>query len=438
MEEWPPEVAQYVAYNEWLEATDILSLCCASEAMREKLLGDAYGQDHFKSLAVDPFKLVERKDYRALRFAIERGRVSKMYSLYLDALDAPDSRLLETLFKYEFPVYSEYRVFQKSILQDRYTDIVFANVDTRNARQCIIRSYCLKGNVERVQHYLKEFDLLLTDNWLLCSACRSDSVELVELFIDHDINKPNSDGMTPFDVACHSNHMSVFEHLLNHHEPTLFNQDGINALCEVLLCRNDAVRKQKFDMLMATGRANVTLRLLHQACSWKRSYIVSTLLDYDQLDVNALYQGKTALACACRYRDPSIAILLMQHPRIDINRENSQALYYTIDHANWETFCALIDLPAIQFSRYAWAAAAENNDPNYLKKMLDRFPDMDVNIRDDNRSALEVAVFNGYENHVKALLERLDLVIGDLKRFSFLHLSDELAGKILKRWQRQP
>ena len=116
MEDWPPELAQYAAYSGWLNPADILSLCCASRLICEKLLGDAYGQDHFKSLAVDLFKLVKRKEYRAVRFAIERECVSHMHSLYLFALDAPDSRLLETLFKYQFPVYSECRVFQKFVV----------------------------------------------------------------------------------------------------------------------------------------------------------------------------------------------------------------------------------------------------------------------------------------------------------------------------------
>jgi len=72
MEDWPPELAHKIAYSGLLTQEDVLSLCCASRAICQMLVGDEYGENHFKSLA-GPRICAQYQRWTAVRFALVRG-----------------------------------------------------------------------------------------------------------------------------------------------------------------------------------------------------------------------------------------------------------------------------------------------------------------------------------------------------------------------------
>ncbi|MBB18390.1 MAG: hypothetical protein CMP20_02835 [Rickettsiales bacterium] len=72
MDEWPPELLHRVAYSGYLTQQDVLSLCCASQTVSVKLVGDDYGKNYFKSL-MGARACAQYKWWDAARYALLNG-----------------------------------------------------------------------------------------------------------------------------------------------------------------------------------------------------------------------------------------------------------------------------------------------------------------------------------------------------------------------------
>jgi len=380
MEGWPPELAQYVAYDGWLDAKDIMSLCCASQVMCDLLLGDAYAQSEYKAFA-STAQLMERGEHDAVYKAILRKSAVLERGMFYWALDALNDRLLRLLFKRGwFYVDEEPGFIEKSISQERYLDVVLENVDMddQQVQTRIVKGYCIAGNVERAVHYLERFGADTPGMWPLHWACRSSSVELVELFIDMGIDQFDDISYTPFMYACASPHMEVFIYLMEHLLPlaSLRNAKGATT---ILYCDDEAVVLQKLEYLSRRRCLGLVEGLMHKACRRSSANVVAYLLQQEGTDVNECIEGRTPLSVGCSSDRLEIVEMLLADPRVDLNAHNCKALYLCVNWSGYESFCRLLQDDRLCCSADVVSHALHAYDNRYIKGLVERFGAAHIN-----------------------------------------------------------
>jgi len=386
MEGWPPELAQYVAYDGWLDAKDIMSLCCASQAMCEMLLGDEYAQKHFKAMAPSE-ELYARKEYDAMLIAMKRKRLDFSSDALNIALGAPDSRLIAMMLQRGwFNPADNPRFIYRAILGKRYVDIVLENVDMDNAlvRQKILSGFCKTGNVERVKHFVERFGIDTSvpghsGMWLLHWACCSNSVELVKMFIHQGVDTLDNGRFTAFKHAYYSRHVNVFEYLLKHHNPTIeISVNGPDtwrsSVYKVIGSTHSRAALAKTKLLFEYANIDVNNRLLHRACLAGHENLVAYLLQRDGINVNDEDQhGNSALYYAChRNREKTVAVLLAD-PRVDINHNDHQALQQCLRSSYRAIFDMFLANERLELTHQLLQSIARLEDAYYLKALFERF-----------------------------------------------------------------
>ena len=388
MEEWPPEVAQCVLYSGWCQPADILSLCCASQTMTVKLLGDDYAQAIFKSFARVK-SLCLRKEYAALRIGILRGRIdpNQHEGLFVLAGYSPDIRLAREIYK-RLPVTKTAPMWLRRTILDHPKNFdvwcEYMDFTTGTLRFRVLVSFCKYGLYDRLVAFGEKYgfeptnsDSDLTDGTLLHFACMSDSIDVVKLFLHQGVNTLNRFNWTPFLFACASNHWNVFEFVVALPETKLLEQshNGRFALSLCMDSDDQTYHLAKVKRLLETNLFDVNAEglnnPLYQACKVRSFDVIRYLVAQPDVDINARIGDSRPLLKLCESPKKvpcDVVAQFLQRPDLDLTCDYVHA---AAQYNRKRLFEMLLTHPGIHMEAMWLCTFATYADPYYLKHFLE-------------------------------------------------------------------
>ncbi|MBB18139.1 MAG: hypothetical protein CMP20_01530 [Rickettsiales bacterium] len=387
MEDWPPELAQCVFYTGWSKPADILSLCCASKAMTGKLLGDKYARDNFKSFASVNL-LCLHEEYGALRIGILRGRIvpKPRGQLFVLASFCPDIRLAREIYK-RLPVTETAPVWLRRTILDHPKNFdvwcEYMDFTVEPLRNNILATFCINGLYDRLMAFGEKYGLgqtnpdPLTGNSLLHYACKSDSVDLVKLFLHQGVNALNQFNWTPFLFACVSKHWNVFEFLLALPETDVLrhSHDDRNVLALCMQSNDQTYHLAKVKLLLETGLFDVNITGLNnplfQACAKVSGDVIRYLVTRPDVDINARVGNTRPLLKLCdstKSVSCELVALFLERPDLDLKCDY---VFAAAENGRKDFFEMFLTHPGILLDPKCLCKFATFSDPYYIKHFLE-------------------------------------------------------------------